>query len=427
MNGEAFLIGMLFVVYLLARLLGWVAERAGAPSFVGEIVAGILLINVTVGPYNLAEYLGIDPFSSGEAGGLNASALLIFFYAGLVFLVFTVGLHVRPGALRSVARESLGIAAVGVVVPFALGAAVVLGALGESSLYAVLLIGTALAASSLGIVSRLLYDDGLLDQREGTLLLGAAVFEDLIAFVLLAILLAFAAHGSSLSLGLVQQVVVVVVLAVGFVIAFLLFAEPAADRLAPRVILQSARSRGDRRWQDGILAASLLVCLGVAFVATTFQLAAVLGAFFAGMALSPLVARSDLDRAFEALNALFVPFFFVYIGLFLDGDILAPVVALTALITAIAIVGKLAAGTAHVRSLGREGALTVGTALMARGEVAIILAIAALETGLLADQYLAAIVVMSIVTTIVGPWMFRWVRRRASTAPQGSPSPTDPP
>ena len=141
MDGEAFLIGMLVSLFLLAKLLGWLVERIGLPSFVGEILAGAIVINFTIGSFNLADYFGIDPYAVAQQSGLNFSALTIFFYLGLVFLVFTVGLKIRPSALRSVARSSLEIALVGVVVPFALGAAFVLLAIGDANLFAVLFIG----------------------------------------------------------------------------------------------------------------------------------------------------------------------------------------------------------------------------------------------------------------------------------------------
>ncbi len=415
MDGEAFLIGMLVSLFLLAKLLGWLVERIGLPSFVGEILAGAIVINFTIGSFNLAEYFGIDPYTTASQSGLNFSALTIFFYLGLVFLVFTVGLKIRPSALRSVARSSLEIALVGVVVPFAIGAAFVLLAIGDANLYAVLFIGTALAASSLGVVSRLLSDDDLVDRPEGRRLLGAAVFEDIVAFVLLAIILAFASKGSATNVEFAQQVLLVVGIAIAFVVVFLFLAEPVAERLAPA---GAPGAPPDPKTRAGALGAALLVVLGAAFIAANFQLAAVLGAFFAGMAMASIAPRFDLERSFDALNALFVPFFFVFIGLFVGVPGLLAVWPLIVLITVLAVVGKLAAGAVHARSLGRDEALTVGTALVARGEVALIIAIAAANADLLSDDYLSALVVMSIATTIIGPILYRRVRAsRGGSAP----------
>ncbi|MGI0054329.1 MAG: cation:proton antiporter [Thermoplasmata archaeon] len=419
MTAETPLLGMLVVAFLLAIGLGWLCERIRVPGFVGGIIAGILIANVYVGPFSLLNALDL-----GNHHSANFEALTAFFEIGLIFLVFTVGMRIRPAVLRAVMRPALRTSLVGVAVPFALGAAFVLLAIGDQNPYAVLFIGTALAASSLGVVSQLLNDHQLVDRPVGHLLLGAAVFEDVIAFVLLAIIVALDGHNSSLSTDFGIQVALVIGLAIAFVVVFLFLAEPIVRRLLHPA---GVPEHPDAAAKAGMLLLALLFCLAVGYLASSLQLAGILGAFFAGMALSEIAPLYGIDKAFDALNAFFVPFFFVFIGLTLSLTGLASIWLLAVLITVLALLGKLLAGLAEWNSLGRQGALSIGTGLMARGEVALIIAIAAQQAQLLSDSYLGAIVVMAIATTIVGPTLFRQVQRLVGPEPTSPSEPPAPP
>ena len=415
---ETSLVGMLFFVLLLAVGLGYLCKRIGVPEFIGAIVAGSLVANVSVGSFSLESWLGIS-FYPGGGGSLNANALAVFFDIGLMFLVFTVGLRIRPGMIRDVGPYALRTASLGALVPFALGAAVIFAVLGDSNVYTTLFIGTALAASSVGIVSHLISTYGLIDRPEGHRLLAAALFEDLGALTLLAVIIALAGTGTRTSTDFFIQALVVVAFVVAFVVVFLFYAERVIRRLARP---PSDRSPPSAHAKAAALTIAILVCLGVGYLAETLQLAAILGALFAGMAFAQVSEAYDLERSFGALNTLIVPFFFVYIGLYITVGGLLSVGYVAILITALAIAGKLLAGLAEVRQVGRREALVIGTGLMARGEVAIVIAIAAASTGLLSDSYLGALVVMAIVTTIAGPILFDLVQRtsRARLPPPSS-------
>ncbi|MGI0068533.1 MAG: cation:proton antiporter, partial [Thermoplasmata archaeon] len=367
--------------------------------------------------FNLADWLGIDLFSSGNQ--FNLTALQVFFYIGLIFLVFAIGLRIGPAAVRAVARKGFEVAVVGVAVPVLLGIGFLLIFVGDSSVYSILFVSSALAASSLGIVTLLVHEKGLVDEAEGHLLLTAAFFEDVIAFILLAIFIALADHGSPVDPRFLVQVGLVVAFAIVFIVGFLVFGEKigraggSAARRFVSVLRLENWSKPDGsptdRAKGTMLAFSLLVCLGAGYRASSFELAAILGTFFAGMALSGVAARYGTDHAFDALNALFVPFFFVYIGLFLNAALLAPVWLLAVVITAIAVAGKILAGLAHTRSLGRRGALSLGTALTSRGEVGVVIAVAATSSvgaGVISPSYAGAIIVMAIATTVIGPILF---------------------
>ena len=437
MSVESSLIGMLFIVFLLARGLGWLCEKFHLPGSIGAILAGVIITNLVIGPFSFADWLGINLFASGDQ--FNLTALEVFFYLGLIFLVFTIGLRVGPAAVRAVARRGFEVALVGVAVPVLLGIGFLLIFIGDSRVYSILFLSSALAASSLGIVTLLVHEQGLVGEAEGHLLLTAAFFEDVIAFLLLAILIALADYGSPADPRFLAQVGLVLAFAVAFVVGFLVFGErigraggAAARRFAAALQLKNwSKPDGSPtdRAKGGMLGVALLVCLGAGYLASSFELAAILGTFFAGMTMSGVAVRYGTDRAFDALNALFVPFFFVFIGLFLNGSLLAPVWLLAVEITVIAVVGKILAGLAHTRSLGRWGALRVGTALTSRGEVGIVIAIAATSSvgvGAISNSYASAIIVMAIATTIIGPALFFRVHRspaRARAPEMAPPSP----
>ncbi len=422
MSVESSLIGMLFLVFLLAKGLGWLCERVHLPSSIGAIVAGVIITNLVIGPFSLADWLGINLFSPGNE--FNLTALQVFFYLGLIFLVFVIGLRVGPAAVRAVVRKGFEVAAIGVVIPVLLGVGFLLIIIGDSSVYSILFIGAALAASSLGIVTLLVHEPGLVEEAEGHLLLTAAFFEDVIAFVLLAVLIALADYGSAADPRFLFQVGLVAAFAMVFVVGFLVYGErigqaggPAARRFGRALRIENwSKPDGTPtdRAKGVVLGIALLVCLGAGYLASSFELAAILGTFFAGMTMSEVAARYGTDRAFDALNALFVPFFFVFIGLFLNWSLLAPVWLLAIEITVIAVAGKILAGLVHTRSMGRHRALTLGTALTSRGEAGVVIAIAATTSvgaGVISNSYASAIIVMAIATTIIGPILFYRLHR----------------
>ena len=435
MSVESSLIGMLFIVFLLAKGLGWICEKIRLPGSIGEILAGVIITNLVIGPFVFSDWLGINLFST--ANQFNLTALQVFFYIGLIFLVFAIGLRIGPAAVRAVARKGFEVAVIGVAVPVVLGIGFLLLFIGDSSIYSILFISSALAASSLGIVTLLVRDQGLIQEAEGHLLLTAAFFEDVIAFLLLAILIALADHGSAVDPRFIAQVGLILAFAIVFIVGFLVFGERIgrSGGFAVRRFTSAFRFK-DGSKPDGtptdrakaaVLVLALLLCLGAGYLASSFELAAILGTFFAGMTMSGIGVRYGTDRAFDALNALFVPFFFVYIGLFMNEYVLAPVWLLAIVITAIAVAGKILAGLTHTRWLGRKGALSIGTALTSRGEVGIVIAIAATTSvgaGVISYSYAGAIIVMAIATTIIGPILFYRIRRERASAssPEIQPS-----
>lgn len=415
------LLGVLFLTFLLAKGLGLVAARLGAPSMVGEIIAGIVVANVAVGSFSLLNFLSLNSTGDGNLDVIEALAEL-----GLVFLVFYVGMKLRPSDLLELGRPAAKIAIFGAIVPFLIGVGLFLAFEGVSSYLAGLFVGIALVATSVGIVAHVLESHALLDGHQGRLILTAAVIEDIIAFVALALLLGFARGQSSAQLG--YQVGLVVVMVVGLVALTIYVTGPIVRRYISR---SSAGPTPIKLRSNGPFIIALLLCLGAAALAESFALAAIVGAFLAGIAMGDVAPRYDLARSFGALNEFLVPFFFLYIGLQISGADLLEVWPLALIVTVVAIVAKLGAGMLDGREHGAQAGLEIGTAMVARGEVGVIIGVSAYQVGALDSDYYTAIVVMAILTSLIGPWMFgRVLRRRRSTihgpGPEAAGTPADP-
>jgi Kef-type K+ transport system membrane component KefB len=407
------LVGMLFFVFLLARGLGELTRRAGLSPLLGEIAAGVVIANLVVGPFALVSWVGLDP--STAAGVVNGDALHALADVGVVFLVFAVGLEVRPEALRRYARVSAATAAGGIAVPFGLGVGFYLLLEGPSQWAAALFVGVALVVTSLIVTGRVLRERGLLDSTEAHVILGAAVIEDVAGVVLLTVVLGATARADRGPVDLVYQVGIVLVFAVALAAFFLYLAPRLVRRFASHADPRPTPARFGARNAAFVLA--LLLCLGASALAESFQLAGIVGAFFAGMAIAEFRERYDLRGAFESLNTFFVPFFFVSIGLVVStGDLLATW-PLAAALTVLAVGGKFASASYDAGEVGRRPALRIAAGMVPRGEVAIIVALTAYGAGLITADLYTAIVVMAVATSIVGPYLLVRLFRDGGPAP----------
>jgi Kef-type K+ transport system membrane component KefB len=412
------LVGVVFLVFLVARGLGEVTQRLGLPALIGEIVAGIAIANVVVGPYRLEALFGLDPTTA--AGLVNGDALHTLAELGVVFLVFAVGLEVRPDVLRRFARTSVLTAVGGIVVPFGLGVGFLLLLEGPSQWPAALFVGVALVVTSLIVTARLLTEHRLLGTTEAAIILGAAVVEDIAGVILLTLVLGATSDIDHGPVDLVYQIGIVIAFAVAFVLFFLY--------VAPRLVRRLAEShapgqiRPHWRTRNAAFVLVLLFCLGVSTLASSFELASIVGAFFAGMALAEFRDAYDLRNGFETLNTFFVPFFFVSIGLEVSTGELWATWPLAAALTVLAIGGKFASAVYDAGQIGRTPALRVAAGLVPRGEAAIIVALTAFTAGLISGDLYTAIVVMAIATSVVGPYLLSRLFRGAAGPPSEASS-----
>jgi Kef-type K+ transport system membrane component KefB len=368
----------LFIIFVAAQVGGEIAQRLKLPGVVGEIAAGCI-----IGPSALG-WISLDQIASG-------TPLDVLAEIGVVLLLFSVGLETRLDDLKKVGKSAFLVGVLGVVIPFALGA---LWAHGEGYEWIKsMFVAAAFVATSAGITARVLQEMGVLQRTESRIILGAAVIDDILAMLLLGIVSSLQGGGEldikSLALTLLGAVGFVAVIGWG----------------GTQVM------RRNSSWLDKPLSAMsplnivLALCLGLAFLSTEFGLAAIIGAFLAGMIASETRQRDELEHQTMPLLALLTPFFFVVTGAKVNLAELASTQALVMLlvVTLIAIASKLVGGYLGALSLGSRGALVVGFGMVPRGEVGVVIASLGLAAGVFNEQLYAVIVAMSLLTAMVTP------------------------
>jgi Kef-type K+ transport system membrane component KefB len=412
------LLGALFFVYLLALAFGEASRRIGIPALVGEIVAGIVIANLAVGSFDLESWVGLSAASSQGVVGRDALSGLADI--GVVFLAFAVGLEVLPSAVRRFTRPAAITAAWGTTIPFVLGFVLVLLLLGSGSWPAALFVAVALTVTSLTVTARFLRDHALLDSQEAHLILGASLIEDVVGAVLLTVVLGVTATTDHGPIDLLYQIFVVLAGAVLFALFFF--------RIAPALLRKYARADPERAatpaGRQVAFVLAILLCLGASALANSFQLASIVGALLAGMALAEVRDRYDLRPRFAALNTFLVPFFFASIGLLVSAGELLAVWPLAVAVTVLAVAGKLVSVPFEAQHLGARTALRIGAGLVPRGEVAIVVALTAFDVGLISGDLYTALVVMAIATSVIGPILLHRAFRGAPTVTSPEPEPT---
>lgn len=395
---------LLAVVLVAARVGGELAVRAGQPAVLGELLGGVLLGNL--------DLLGV-PFLAHAA---EDHVLSVLASLGAVLLLFEVGLESTVRDMMRVGIPATIVAVVGVVVPFALGFGLAELWMPERGVYVAMFLGATLTATSVGITARVLRDLGRAQSAEARVVLGAAVVDDVLGLVILAVVsgvIAAADRGGSAS-----WVDVGVVFAKAAV--FLFGALALGGWASPRLFTLVGRFRGDGMLLPTALAFAFLM----SWIAGWIGLAPIVGAYAAGLVLEPIHyedlahrEKVELEDLVRPVAALFVPVFFVRMGLQVDLASFASVevLGMGAILTGVAIVGKLATGLVVGKGLDR---LTIAVGMVPRGEVGLIFANVGLTMTIggarIIDPGLySAIVVMVIATTFVTPIALRSVLARA--------------
>jgi Na+:H+ antiporter len=403
----------LAIILVAAKLGAHFAERIGQPPVLGELVAGVILGNLT-----LAGYSGLDHLKSDA--GVDMLARL-----GVILLLFQVGLESTVAQMLKVGLSSFLVAALGSAGSFALGWGIAAWLLPGGSVYAHVFLGAALTATSVGITARVFKDLGRSRSREASVILGAAVIDDVLGLVILAVVtgvIASADQGGSISYGAVG-----VTLAKAAVILFGSLA--LGIQLSPRLF-----SLASRLQTGGVLLASGLgFCFFLSWVASAIGLAPIIGAFAAGLVLEELHYRNFTDRGEHSLEELvapiasfLVPVFFVLMGIRADLHAFAKpgVAGLAAALTLAAIFGK------QFCALGVLGKgvdrLSVGIGMIPRGEVELIFANMGLTLAVAGQPVVdasvfSAIIVMVIATTVITPPALQWSFERSSKRKKPSP------
>ena len=386
-----------FFVLLAATKIGdELFKRLGQPPLVGEILAGVI-----VGPALLGWY-AITPETE------------LFAQIGAVLLLFEVGVHTRVGDLVRVGGTALTVAILGVALPFlgGFGAATALGLPWEGRVF----LAAALTATSVGITSRALDQLGALKTGSGRIVLGAAVIDDVLAMLIVAVAIGTTTGGVDageilVTLGLAAAFIGIVVVA-------------GTGILSRRPSLLTAP-----RFAETPLLPGMIVMLGLAALSAAIGLAAIIGAFLAGLVVGESAERDALEQETAPIAALFTPFFFGFVGAQIDLNVFATpaTVALLVVITALAILTKFAGSFLGALRVGRDRALLIGWAMVPRGEVEIIVAGLALSAGAFGpDLYLVVVGMVVITSMLVPPFLPALVRRAepGATGREGAVAPT---
>jgi Kef-type K+ transport system membrane component KefB len=400
----------------VAKLGGELAVRAGQPAVLGELIAGVV-----VGNLSLVGISGLDHLWTN-------SSVEILARLGVLVLLFEVGLESTVAQMLRVGLPSLMVATLGVIVPFALGWGVSAWLLSGQSVYVHAFVGATLCATSVGITARVLQDLGRSQTRDARVILGAAVIDDVMGLVVLAVVSGIigAADGvGSFSYGAVLGIVAKAV-------AFLVVSLALGVALSARLFRMAARLKA----RGVLLALGLAWCFLLAWLSTLIGLAPIVGAFAAGLILEDLhsrwfVARGEhpLDELIQPISGFLSPIFFVLMGMRTDLRAFANlgVLGLALALTAAAVLGKLACALG-VWGKGLDR-LTIGLGMIPRGEVGLIFANIGLTLTVAGRPVVdratfSALVVMVIITTLVTPLALKLrLARRPHDEPAVATSP----
>jgi Kef-type K+ transport system membrane component KefB len=394
MSGITALLFDLFVVFLAAKLAAELFERIHQPPVIGELLAGVLIGPFALGLIGTPDAGLVEAFHGDATAAQEAIDLVYHLVAelGIVVLLFFVGLETRLGDILKVGGRAGMVAVLGVAIPFALGYGLMGPILGHPPVESIF-VGAAMVATSVGITARVLRDLGVIASTEARIILGAAVIDDILAMVILAVVAGLATTGSVSLLG--------VGVIAGQALLFTAFVA-----LVGRGAVRRYGMRLEHLKMDGApLAVSLLVMLGLAALSAWIGLAAIIGAFLAGMVFAEAREHFELEHQTLPIYQFLVPFFFVLTGaqvdwrLFLDGGIMGIALAVTAL----ALAGKVVGCGLGVLGLGRRSAAIIGVGMAPRGEVGLIVASLGLSLGAIPTQIFSVVVIMSILTTLVVP------------------------
>jgi Kef-type K+ transport system membrane component KefB len=396
MESHAFFLNLL-IILLTARLFAELATRLQAPSVIGELFAGVVL-----GPSLLG---WIEP----------SEAIRLMAGIGIILLLFEVGLETDVKRLVSTGLESIVVALAGFILPFLLGFGIAY-VLFELPLLVSLFIGGTLTATSIGITVRVLGDLRRQHSKEGQIVLGAAVLDDVMGVVLLALLYEYSIGGG---VSLVNTGKVLIFVAAFFVLS------PVAAKLMSLVI-----KRFDASSEIPGLIPTTIVSLVLFFAWLAHAIGApeLLGGFAAGLALSrrfflPLgiALRADelfaerIEKQMKPIVQLFTPIFFVLVGLSLnlhEIDWSSAFIWLFSLsLLAVAIVGKLVGALLVKESWGVRW--MIGTAMIPRGEVGLIFAELGRESGIFSNEVYAGMIIVIALTTLLPPFVMKWYYRRS--------------
>lgn len=381
------LVFQLAMILLASKIAGDISSRLGQPSVLGKLLIGIVL-----GP----TVLGVVT---------NTVILEEISQIGVILLMFIAGLETDTEEFKRTGKASAYVGIMGIIVPFSCGylAGIFLGQTQMESVF----LGLLLSATSVSISVQALKELGRLKSREGTTILGAAVIDDILVILALAFVMSFAGGDVNLGLVIVKKIVFfAVALLIGWkVVPWFL------RRFAPLLVTEA------------VISAALIICFVYAYLAEYAGVAAIIGSYIAGVAISVTTYKHQVFEKVETISySIFVPVFFTSIGVTAEFSGIAENIGLIVGLSILAILTKLIGSAigAKLAGFAWSGSLGVGAAMVSRGEVALIIAAMGRESNLLSSRMFAVIVVVVLVTTIVTPPMMKLFFKRSPEQKQAA-------
>jgi Kef-type K+ transport system membrane component KefB len=423
-TGPLILAGVLLslvVVYFAAKLVGEICARFNLPSVLGELVGGVLVgvsaFNLLVFPDSsgafhslILDFLqataGMAPEAAPHVGGSISEVISLLSELGVIILLFEIGLESDLKELIRVGPQAAVVAVVGVAVPFAAGTTGLIALFGVPSIPAIFA-GAALTATSIGITAKVLAEIQRLSSREGQIIIGAAVLDDVLGIIVLAVVASLAKTGEI-------QVGNIIYLVVGASV-FLIGSIFLGRLLSPYFValVDRLQTRGN------LLLSSLIFAFILSYIGAVIHLEAILGAFAAGLVLAETEKQKELEEQILPIADMLVPIFFVVVGARTDVSVLNPFVPanqegliIASFLVVVAIIGKVVTGLAVFGQPGINR-LAIGVGMIPRGEVGLVFAGVGSTTGILTSSLNAAIIVMVIITTFIAPPLLRIVFDKA--------------
>jgi Kef-type K+ transport system membrane component KefB len=408
----------LVMIYIASKLGGEISNYLGFPPVLGELIGGVIIgisaLKLVVFPEGgatatdslLMQFLQFTTNSSPEVVGVifeeNGEIISILSELGVFILLFEIGLESNLSELLKVGTQAVLVAIVGVAVPFAAGTLGLVYFFHAPVIPAVFA-GAALTATSIGITSRVLAELGQLTSKEGQIILGAAVVDDVLGIIVLAVVASLATTGEVD----VKEVAIIITSAVGFLLGVLF-----AGGLINQAFLSMA---GFFKTRGGIIVPALVLAFILGYIGTVLKLEAILGAFAAGLVLDDTDKREDLEKLTKPIADILVPIFFVVVGARTDLGVLNPAIPanrtgliIAAFLIVVAILGKVATGLAVFGQPGINR-LAIGVGMIPRGEVGLVFAAVGTASGTLSQSLDVAIILMVIVTTFLAPPLLRFI------------------
>jgi Kef-type K+ transport system membrane component KefB len=404
---------VLISILIFGKVFGELAERIGQPAVLGELIAGVVLGG---------SVLGIIP-----ADGTMREVIQLLAEVGVAILLFEIGLETDLKEMFRVGPAATLVACVGVVTPFLLGFLYWILVLPDIGTHAAdvtdtmvaIFVGATLTATSVGITARVLTDLKRIHTPEARVIIGAAVIDDVLGLVILAIVSGLAA-GAALSLfGIAMKFAV----AAGFLVAAVIVGNFVAPRLFG--VVDRMRVRGV------LLVSAFSFALLFAALAAMAESAMIIGSFAAGIVLSSTNQFDLIAERIEPVADIFTPIFFVSVGASVDVTLFLPwsesfnpaVLAVGGALLVLAVIGKVASGYSVGYGRNKLSHLAIGVGMVPRGEVGLIFADIGLRRGILSSEVFSAVLIMVMLTTFIAPPLLKVIFRRTVGAVEAEPAP----